>query len=69
MNPRLRPYPIQIVWSDDDQAFAATIPPLKKLIAFGNSPEEALRELTFAADAWLWGVDASGHPFPPGEGA
>lgn len=69
MNPRLKPYPIQILWSEADQAFAATIPPLKNLLAFGNSPEEALRELTVAAEAWLWSADASGHPLPPGEDA
>jgi predicted RNase H-like HicB family nuclease len=40
-------------WSEEDQAFIATVPELPGLSAFGDTQEEALRELDIAKGAFL----------------
>jgi len=46
-------YSLNIVWSDEDRGYVATIPELKNLSAFGETYEEALKEATIAAEGYL----------------
>lgn len=57
-------YPITICWSDKDNAFEARVPALRGCIAYGDTPEAAAKEVTFAADAWLEAAAKHGKPLP-----
>jgi predicted RNase H-like HicB family nuclease len=57
-------YHINIFYSDEDAAYIATIPDLKYCSAHGNTPEEALREVLIAREAWLEAAQANGVPIP-----
>jgi predicted RNase H-like HicB family nuclease len=46
-------YTITIFWSDEDQAFIAVVNELPGCSAFGDSREEALREVKVAMRLWL----------------
>ena len=46
-------YHINVFYSDEDQGYIADIPDLKSCSAFGSTPEEAVREVLIAKDAWL----------------
>jgi predicted RNase H-like HicB family nuclease len=49
----MKDYHINIFYSQDDNCYVADIPDLKFCSAFGDSPEEALRELEVAKKLWL----------------
>lgn len=57
-------YFISIFYSEDDEGYIADIPDLHFCSAFGNTPEEALREVQIAKAAWLDAARASGKPIP-----
>ncbi|MCG2711883.1 MAG: type II toxin-antitoxin system HicB family antitoxin [Candidatus Omnitrophica bacterium] len=44
---------MNIVWSDEDAGFIATVPELKNLSAFGVTYEEALREAQEAIEGYI----------------
>jgi len=46
-------YHINIFYSADDEGYIADIPDLPGCSAFGNTPEEAVKELTVAKTAWI----------------
>jgi predicted RNase H-like HicB family nuclease len=46
-------YHINIFYSDDDEGYIADIPDLPGCSAFGNTPEEALKELAVVKTAWI----------------
>jgi predicted RNase H-like HicB family nuclease len=56
---------INIFSSEEDECYMADIPELKFCSAFGNTPEEALRELLIAKALWLEAARAEGKPIPP----
>jgi predicted RNase H-like HicB family nuclease len=57
-------YPITIFWSDEDGSWVADIPDLAHCSAFGDTPEEALRQVLVAKEAWLESARAHGDPVP-----
>jgi len=57
-------YPIVIFWSDGDEAYIADLPDLHYCSAHGDTPEEALRELLIAREAWLEMAHEKGLPLP-----
>ncbi|MBA2277881.1 MAG: type II toxin-antitoxin system HicB family antitoxin [Chloroflexia bacterium] len=57
-------YPMLIFWSDEDDAFIGVAPDLVGCSAFGDTPEEALRELQIAASLWLEAARANSFPIP-----
>lgn len=61
----MKDYHINIFYSEDDEGYIADIPDLKYCSAFGNTPEEALREVQVAKAAWLEAARAEGKPVPP----
>ena len=46
-------YHIDLFWSDEDECYIANLPDFQFCSAFGDSPEEAVRELIIAAEGWL----------------
>ena len=61
----MKDYHINIFYSEEDKGYIADIPDLKYCSAFGNTPEEALREVQIAKGAWLEAAHAEGKPIPP----
>lgn len=57
-------YHINVFWSDEDACFVADIPDLRFCSAFGDTPEEAVREVEIAKQAWLEAARAAGDPVP-----
>lgn len=59
----LHGYRIQIIWSEPDSAYEASLPALG-CIAYGTTPRGALRELETAARLWLAAAKVHGKPLP-----
>ena len=57
-------YHINIFYSEDDGGYIADIPDLKACSAFGETPDEALREVQKAKSLWLGAAQAEGKPIP-----
>ena len=49
----MRHYHINLFWSEEDECWIADIPDLKCCSAHGDTPDEALREIMVAKEAWL----------------
>ena len=60
----MKDYHINIFHSEEDEGYIADIPDLKYCSAFGDTPEEALREVLIAKSAWLEAASAEGKPIP-----
>ena len=61
----MKDYHINIFFSEEDQSYIADIPDLEYCSAFGDTPEEALREVRLAQSAWLDAARELGNPIPP----
>ncbi|MCL2376416.1 MAG: type II toxin-antitoxin system HicB family antitoxin [Defluviitaleaceae bacterium] len=57
-------YHINIFYSEDDEGYIATVPDLQGCSAFGETPEEALKEVLTAQELWLEAVADSGWEIP-----
>ena len=60
----MKDYHINIFFSEDDEGFIADIPDLEACSAFGDTPEEALREVLVAKKAWLSAAREAHKPIP-----
>ena len=60
----MKDYHINIFYSDEDEGYIADIPDLKHCSAFGQTPEEALRQVLVAKSAWLEAARAAGKAIP-----
>jgi len=60
----MRDYHINIFYSEEDGGYIADIRDLEACSAFGDSPEEALRQVEIAKEAWLEAAHAEGKPIP-----
>jgi predicted RNase H-like HicB family nuclease len=58
-------YSISLSWSDEDQGYIATIPELPNLSAFGETPEQAVKEAQIAADLIVEIMTEDGEAPPP----
>ncbi|MBW2674880.1 MAG: type II toxin-antitoxin system HicB family antitoxin, partial [Deltaproteobacteria bacterium] len=63
----MRDYHINIFYSEDDSGYVADIPDLEACSAFGDTPDEALREVQQAKKLWLEAARAEGKPIPKPE--
>jgi predicted RNase H-like HicB family nuclease len=61
----MRDYHINIFYSEEDGGYIADIPDLEACSAFGQTPEEALREVEIAKQVWLETARKEGRPIPP----
>lgn len=57
-------YHINVFYSKEDGGYIADIPDLKFCSAFGETPEDALREVLRAKDAWVEAARAAQKPIP-----
>lgn len=60
----MKDYHINIFYSNEDEGYIADIPDLKFCSAFGETPEEALKEVLLAKAAWLGAARNEGKPIP-----
>ncbi|MCA9442544.1 MAG: type II toxin-antitoxin system HicB family antitoxin [Candidatus Omnitrophica bacterium] len=60
----MRDYHINIFYSEEDEGYIADIPDLEACSAFGETAEEALREVEIAKAAWLETAKSEGKPIP-----
>jgi len=60
----MRDYHINIFYSEEDGGYIADIPDLEPCSAFGDTPEEALRQVEIAKVAWLEAARVEGKPIP-----
>lgn len=60
----MKDYHINVFYSEEDEGYIADIPDLKYCSAFGNTPEEAVREVQMAKQAWLKAAEEQGKPIP-----
>ena len=60
----MKDYHINVFYSEEDEGYIADIPDLKYCSAFGETPEDAVREVLLAKNAWLEAARAEGKPIP-----
>jgi len=60
----VKDYHINIFYSEEDKGYIADVPDLSYCSAFGHSPEEALKEVQQAKNAWLETAKTTGKPIP-----
>jgi predicted RNase H-like HicB family nuclease len=60
----VKDYHINIFYSELDSGYIADIPDLAPCSAFGDTPEDALKEVQIAKQAWLSTAKAEGKPIP-----
>jgi predicted RNase H-like HicB family nuclease len=60
----MKDYHINLFYSQEDGGWIADIPDLTYCSAFGTTPEEALREVLVAKEAWLEAARTEGKPIP-----
>ena len=61
---RMKDYHINIFYSEEDGGYIADIPDLNACSAFGQTPDEALKEVQRARKAWLEAARKEGKPIP-----
>lgn len=57
-------YHINVFFSPEDKAFIADVPDLKYCSAHGKTPQDALRQVMIAIDAWLATAKSHGKRIP-----
>jgi predicted RNase H-like HicB family nuclease len=57
-------YAIVVAYSDEDQGYIATAPELPGCSAFGETEEEAIKEVKIAASLWLSAAKKAGRKVP-----
>ncbi len=57
-------YKIEIFYSEEDEGFIAVAPELPGCSAFGETPEDALREIKIAMELWLETARKEGREIP-----
>jgi predicted RNase H-like HicB family nuclease len=60
----VKDYHINVFFSEEDECYIADIPDLKYCSAFGDTPEEAVREVQIAKTGWLAVAKEKGKPIP-----
>ena len=60
----MKDYHINIFYSEEDEGYIADIPDLEACSAFGDTPEEALKQVEIAKAAWLESARAEGKSIP-----
>lgn len=60
-----RRYPMDIGWSDEDQAYIATVPDLQSLRTHGETYDDAIEMGVEAAAVWISAMREMGRSIPP----
>ena len=57
-------YAMEIFYSEEDEGYIAIVPELPECSAFGETEEEALKEIKVAIDLWLETAKKDGIEIP-----
>ena len=57
-------YAMEIFYSEEDEGYIAIVPELPECSAFGETEEEALKEIKVAIDLWLETAKKDGIDIP-----
>jgi predicted RNase H-like HicB family nuclease len=57
-------YPIKVFYSEEDEGFIAVIPDLPGCSAFGETEEEAIKEVKIAQELWIKTAKKEGRKIP-----
>lgn len=57
-------YSINLFWSDEDHGYIALVPEFKNLSAYGETPEEALKEARALVEDYIKIYKEEGLPIP-----
>jgi predicted RNase H-like HicB family nuclease len=57
-------YPIDVFWSDEDHIWIANVPDLALCTGHGSTPQDAVKEVGVAVEAWLEAAYAEGRTVP-----
>lgn len=57
-------YTIEIFYSEEDEGYIAVVPELPGCSAFGETEEEALREIKTAIELWIEAAKKEGREIP-----
>jgi len=57
-------YAIEIFYSEEDNGFIAVVPELPGCSAFGETEEEALKEIKIAMELWIEVANKEGRKIP-----
>ena len=60
----MKDYHINVFYSEEDNGYIADIPDLQECSAFGDTAEEALKEVIIAKEAWLESAKENSKPIP-----
>ena len=60
----MKDYHINIFYSEEDEGYIADIPDLKYCSAFGRTPDEALKNVLQAKEAWLQSARDNNRTIP-----
>ncbi len=60
----MKDYHITIFYSEEDGSYIADIPDLPYCSAYGDTPQEALKEILIAKEAWLESARSANKPVP-----
>jgi len=60
-------YSINLIWSDEDNSYVATVSKFSGLSAFGDTPEEAVEEAKIAVEGFLKVYEEDGCQIPEPE--
>ena len=60
----MKDHHINIFYSEEDERYVADIPDFRFCSAFGDTPEEALKEILVAKELWLEEAAANGKEIP-----
>jgi predicted RNase H-like HicB family nuclease len=63
-SPKMIKYAVELIYSEEDGGFIATVPELPGCSAFGETEEEALREVKVAQGLWLKAARKEGRLIP-----
>jgi predicted RNase H-like HicB family nuclease len=61
---KTKDYHINVFFSEKDECYIADIPDLKYCTAFGDTPQEALKEVMIAKKIWLQTAREEGMKIP-----
>ena len=61
----MRDYHEDVFYSPEGECYVANVPDFVSCSAFGDTPEEAMREIEIAKRGWLEVAAASGKRVPP----
>ena len=61
----MKDYHINIFYSEEDEGYIADIPDLNNCSAFGYTPDEVLRDVLKAKEAFIESAKKNNIPIPP----